>query len=38
MADGNFIGPFHIDKIGDTGLFMGSYPQHGQDYDKIRDK
>lgn len=38
MADGNFIGPFHIDKIGETGLFIGSYPFNGQDYDKIRDK
>ena len=38
MADGNFIGPFHIEKIGDTGIFLGPYPQARQDFDKISEK
>lgn len=37
-ADGNFLGGLYFDKIGDTKIFMGTYPLREDDIFKMRDK
>lgn len=37
-ADGNFLGGLYFDKIGDTKIFMGTYPLVQDDIFKMRDK
>jgi len=37
-ADGNFLGGLYFDEIGDTKIFMGTYPLLQDDIFKMRDK
>tara|TARA_B110000285_G_C15051138_1_gene577049 strand:- start:176 stop:778 length:603 start_codon:yes stop_codon:yes gene_type:complete len=34
-ADANFVGSLNFDKIGETGIFLGQYPQTEEDVDKL---
>lgn len=35
-ADGNFLGGLFFDKIGDTGIFLGTYPLWEDDVKKMK--
>jgi hypothetical protein len=36
-ADANFVGSLSFDKIGETGIFIGQYPQTEDDVLKLAD-
>lgn len=36
-ADANFVGSLNFDKIGDTGIFLGQYPQTEEDVAKLHE-
>ena len=37
VADGNFITPFRFTKIGDTNIFLGSYPIEELDVSRLSE-
>jgi hypothetical protein len=36
-ADANFLGGLYFDKIGDTKIFVGTYPLRESDIQKMKD-